>query len=127
MGPRSPFGLSASSRSVALPMRPGMREDRRRMTERLAVQVDGGAGSASARVRPYQPGDEDALVAMFRSTFPEVPRSLDDWRWCFRQAPEGPADICVLESDGRVVGTIAHVPVAAWIEGQGVVSPSDAT
>jgi GNAT superfamily N-acetyltransferase len=60
------------------------------------------------------------LVELSRSIFPEHygQRSLADWRWCFRQAPEGPADIRVLESEDRVVGSIAHVPVAVWIEGR---------
>ena len=90
------------------------------MSERLSIPVDGEgeAISAPARVRRYQLGDEDTLVEMSRSIFPENSRSLADWRWCFRQAPEGPADIRVLESESRVVGAIAHVPVAVWIEGR---------
>jgi GNAT superfamily N-acetyltransferase len=93
-----------------------MQEDQSRMSEGLAVQVDGEAGSA--RVRLYRLGDEGALVEMHRSIFPEESRTLDDWWWCFRQAPEGPADIRVLESEGRVVGAITHVPGAVWIEGR---------
>lgn len=88
------------------------------MSERLEIPGDGEAISASARVRRYQLGDEDTLVEMSRSIFPENSRSLADWRWCFRQAPEGPADIRLLESESRVVGAITHVPVAVWIEGR---------
>jgi GNAT superfamily N-acetyltransferase len=90
------------------------------MAERLATPSDGESISASTRVRGYRLGDEHALVEMSRSIFPEhyEQRSLDDWRWCFRQAPEGPADIRVLESEDRVVGSIAHVPVAVWIQGR---------
>jgi hypothetical protein len=87
-----------------------MQDDQSQMSEGLAIHVDGEAGAA--RVRRYRLGDEDELVEIYRSIFPEDSRTVDDWWWCFQQAPEGPADIRVLESDGRVVGAITHVPVA---------------
>ena len=93
-----------------------MQDDQSQLSEGLAIQVDGETGAA--RVRRYRLGDEDALVEMYRSIFPEESRTVDDWWWCFQQAPEGPADIRVLESDGHVVGAITHVPVAVWIEGR---------
>ena len=86
------------------------------MSEGLAIQVDG--ETSATGVRRYRLGDEDALVEMYGSIFPEESRTLDDWWWCFRQGPEGPADIRVLESEGRVVGAITHVPGAVWIEGR---------
>src|SRR5262245_17053707 len=57
---------------------------------------------------------------MSTSIFPEhyQQHSLPNWRWCFRQGPEGPADIRVLESEDCVVGSIVHIPVAVWIEGR---------
>ena len=88
------------------------------MSERPAVPVDGEAVSNMPHVRRYRLGDEDALVEMSRSMFPEHPKSIATWRWCYRQAPEGPADILVLESEDRVVGGIVHVPVAVWLEGR---------
>lgn len=95
-----------------------MQEDQSQMSERLAIPGDGEAVSDPARVRRFRPGEEDALLEMSRSIFPEDARSLADWLWCFRQAPEGPADIRLLECEGRMVGSIAHVPVAVWIEGR---------
>ena len=95
-----------------------LREDLPQLSERPAVPVDAEAMSTLVRVRPYRLGDEDALVEMSRSAFPMQSASLAKWRWCFRQAPEGPADILVLESEGRVVGGIVHVPVAVWLEGR---------
>jgi hypothetical protein len=90
------------------------------MSESLAIADDVDLISASGLVRRYRPGDEVALVEMSRSIFPELyaSRSLADWRWCFLQPPEGPADIRLVESEGRVVGSIAAVPVAAWIWGR---------
>ena len=67
-------------------------------------------------VRPYRAGDEKALVEVYSSLFRE--RSMAEWRWMFQQGPDGPADIGILESDDRVVGSIAHLPVAVWVGGR---------
>ena len=71
---------------------------------------------SSFEVRGYLPGDEEALVAMFSSMFRE--RSLAEWDSLFQRGPAGPADIRILTSDGRTIGSYAHIPVPAWVEGQ---------
>ncbi len=73
-----------------------------------------------AEVRPYRTGDEQALQAMFERVF-ERHRSLTEWRWRFRDAPAGPADIQVLQLDGSLVGHLAHVPMATWVDGRRLV------
>jgi GNAT superfamily N-acetyltransferase len=88
------------------------------VSERPTVPVDSEVISNMPHVRPYRLGDEDALVEMSRSILPDVSRSHAEWLWCFRQGPEGPADIRVLESEGRVIGCGVHVPMAVWIKGR---------
>ena len=67
-------------------------------------------------VRTYRPGDEEELLAMFVSIFRE--RSLAEWTWLFREGPHGPADIHLLESEGRTIGAVSHIPVNVWVRGE---------
>lgn len=69
-------------------------------------------------VRDYRPGDEPAIVAMFRSMLGD--RSIAEWEWLFLRGPGGPAMIGVLESEGRPVGSDAHIPVWGWVQGRRV-------
>jgi hypothetical protein len=68
-------------------------------------------------VRTYEPGDEHVILEMFERVFGHR-RTLEEWRWQFREAPEGPAVIHVLEDRGSAIGHIAHVPVAVWVAGR---------
>lgn len=77
-----------------------------------------GPSSAELRIRDYRGGDEVPLVEVYSAIF--RPRTLDEWRWVCESAPGGPAQIQVLEHDGRPVGCIVHVPVEAWVEGRRV-------
>jgi N-acetylglutamate synthase-like GNAT family acetyltransferase len=91
--------------------------------------VDADRGSSVARgaeqarletdfqVRMSRPGDEDAIIALLASVFPRS-RSRELWSWACEQAPDGPADVRVLEFEGRVVGCVVHVPASAWVEGK---------
>ena len=67
-------------------------------------------------VRSYRPGDEATLVAMFSTIFRE--RSLKEWTWLFRKGPHGPADIHILESEGRTIGSVSHIPVDVWVNAE---------
>lgn len=71
--------------------------------------------SPGRALRTYRPGDEQAIQAMYATVFGKQ-RSLEEWRWRFRDAPDGPALIHVLERDGRLVGHIAHVGFAVFVE-----------
>ena len=69
-------------------------------------------------VRPYAPGDEDALIRMFSEIFRD--RSIAEWEWLVDRGPAGPTEVLVLAAGDRVAGCIAHVPVTASIEGRRV-------
>ena len=67
-------------------------------------------------IREYRPGDEDQIREMIGRVFGDV-RSPSYWRWQYRDAPEGPALIHVLERGGRLVGHWAHIPVSVFVGG----------
>jgi hypothetical protein len=92
----------------------------RRLLRRAAGAPRGGAPKTGAglEVRPYAPGDEDALVAIFSSTFHR--RSVEEWRWLFSARPDGRTDIDirVLTTDGRIVGAVSHIGTDVWVAGE---------
>jgi hypothetical protein len=67
------------------------------------------------QVRLYRAGDEHSIVEMFASVL-GLELSLEAWRWRYQRGPHGPAQIHVLESNGRLVGHMAHLPGSAWVE-----------
>jgi hypothetical protein len=80
------------------------------------VAIDEATHEATFSVRPYKPGDEHEIQAMYNAVF-DRSRPLAEWRWRFLHAPDGPAVIYVLESDGRLAGHHAHVPGRVWVQG----------
>jgi GNAT superfamily N-acetyltransferase len=68
-------------------------------------------------VREYEPGDEDEIREMMGRVFGDRP-SPSHWRWHYRDAPEGPAVIHLLERDGVLAGHHAQVPVSVFVEGR---------
>jgi hypothetical protein len=74
-------------------------------------------------VRPYQAGDEQAILALFNRVFQEgnpdfVARTTGHWQWAFAQNPLGHQTF-VAESDGKVVGTYTAIP-ARWRFPEGI-------
>jgi Acetyltransferase (GNAT) domain len=69
-------------------------------------------------VRPFAPGDERPLAALFSALFRE--RSRTEWEWLFERGPGGPAEILVLSAGGLVAGSIAHIPLTAVVGGRRV-------
>jgi hypothetical protein len=61
-------------------------------------------------IREYREGDEVQINQLFNEVFGST-RSLDEWRWKFKQNPTKGLVIAVAESAGRVVGQYADVPV----------------
>ena len=76
------------------------------------------------RIRPYAPGDEDAILACYNRIFPDPergipPRSRAHWDWKFRDNPTGLLQTVVAEHrDLGIVGGYAGIPVAIWSEGR---------
>jgi ribosomal protein S18 acetylase RimI-like enzyme len=65
-------------------------------------------------IRPYAPGDRDAVNAVARAAFAQYARDYDDWpsfiEGIGRMAElAADADLLVAEQGGRVVGAVAHV------------------
>ncbi len=65
-------------------------------------------------IRPYRAGDEHGILELFNGVFevgnPDfVPRSLEQWRWQFADAPQG-HQTYVGEVDGRIVGQYTGIP-----------------
>ena len=61
-----------------------------------------------AMIRPLEKGDAPAVNALFRDVF-GVERSLETWRWLFREGPAGPALAVIAEKDEQVVGHAATI------------------
>jgi GNAT superfamily N-acetyltransferase len=70
-------------------------------------------------VRPYRPGDESGIVALFDRAFVR-PAPPGFWAWKYAQGPVGIDTIVVLDAGGRVVAHMGGVPVFAQLRGQRV-------
>lgn len=70
-------------------------------------------------LRPYAPGDEQAILETFNRVFREVcgegfrERSLAEWNWQFRENPRGMRVMLAVDRDGTVAAQYAAVPMAA--------------
>ena len=76
--------------------------------------------NASLVVRPYQPGDEHALLALHNRAFDgHAPRSLAHWNWRFRDNPVDRIEI-VLASDGAgdALAVYAVMPQRILLDGE---------
>lgn len=73
-------------------------------------------------IRPYRPGDEQAILDTFNVVFREtngegyVDRAIDTWNWQFRDNPEGLRISLAVTDDGTVAAQYAGVPLrqATW-------------
>jgi hypothetical protein len=89
-------------------------------------------------VRQYEPGDEHEILATFNRVFTRVdptfrPRTLEFWRWRFRDNPSGARMMLAFTPEGRVAGQLAVIVNRVRLEGrpsnfaQGVDQMSDAS
>jgi hypothetical protein len=62
-------------------------------------------------LRPYRPGDEEGIFALFRTAYGKD-RSPAYWRWKFCENPAGLQIMLAVTGTGEVVGQYAGVP--AW-------------
>jgi predicted N-acetyltransferase YhbS len=61
-------------------------------------------------MRPYAPGDEDGLVALFAEVFGRAV-SVDWWRWKLKGRPAAVENVLVaVSNDGEIVGQYAAIP-----------------
>jgi hypothetical protein len=61
-------------------------------------------------IRPYHEGDEHAILAVFGKVFPWARRSLEEWRWQYRDNPLGVHVFVGVLPDGSVVSQYAGIP-----------------
>ncbi|KYC40119.1 hypothetical protein WA1_29690 [Scytonema hofmannii PCC 7110] len=67
-------------------------------------------------VRPFRPGDELGIFALYHAVF-NVDISYQDWQWVYQQMPEEPAIIVVAENNEGIVGHYAVQPRPFWLHG----------
>jgi len=68
-------------------------------------------------VRPYQPGDEEGLVALFGRCFGRE-TTLAHWRWKMQSCEASYDTMWVAVQGDRHVGQYVGTPVTAWIRGE---------
>jgi hypothetical protein len=73
-------------------------------------------------IRPFRPGDEDAILATFNAVFGEndpsfVPRTRAEWDWAFAHNPAG-RRIWVAESEGVIAAQCAALPYRVHVDGR---------
>jgi len=73
--------------------------------------------SGTLAIRPYQAGDEAAILATFNLVFREVcgpdyvDRTLEQWRWAYQDNPAGHRISLAIADDGTVASQYAGMPM----------------
>jgi hypothetical protein len=70
-----------------------------------------------ATVRPYRPGDESGILALYRAVL-NVDLSKQSWQWDYQDVPEKAAIIVVAENHDGIVGHYAVQPRPFWLYDQ---------
>lgn len=86
------------------------------MAEGVAVSVR----YAGLTLRPYRPGDEEGILALFRRVFGQE-RSLAHWRWKFQDNPAGQQILLAVTETGELVGQYTAVPVRVNLDGKRII------
>jgi hypothetical protein len=78
---------------------------------------------SSFTVRPFEPGDEEGLLALFNRVFAEgnpgfVPRTLETWRRIYAQNPFGTQIFVGLDAERRIVANYSSQPAPAAVRGR---------
>jgi putative acetyltransferase len=87
-----------------------------------------GPRALAVSLRPYEPRDEDAAVALWlrswQATYPELDFAsrLDWWRERWRNELTQSADIVIAETGGELIGFVTVDPQACYLD-QIVVAP----
>ncbi|MHC4844968.1 MAG: hypothetical protein ACYTCU_02290 [Planctomycetota bacterium] len=74
-------------------------------------------------VRPYEPGDEEGLLALFNRVFAEgnpsfEPRTLETWRAIYLDNPAGMQTFVGLDVDSNIVANYSSIPAACSLRGE---------
>src|SRR5687767_11360423 len=72
--------------------------------------------------RPYRKGDETAILELFARSFPHAPRSIEHFRWKYRENPFGNERISLTFDEGRLVGHYAGYAVPFRAYGRDVLA-----
>jgi|GEM_PF-1131020 len=78
---------------------------------------------SSYSVRPYEPGDEEGILALFNRVFAEgnpafVPRTMATWRRLYAGNPAGLQIFVGLDADRRIVANYSALPAPAVVRGR---------
>src|SRR5262245_54835266 len=78
---------------------------------------------SSFSVRPYEPGDEEGILALFNRVFAEdnpafVPRTMEAWRAIYLDNPAGVQVFVGLDADRNVVANYSAIPAHAVVKGE---------
>src|SRR5574341_8248 len=92
------------------------------LNQDLTLSPEGAQEAQAARepwtIRPYRPGDEAQIVALFKKVF-NLERSVAHWYWKFRDNPGGEEHISLgVSASGRIVGQYAGLPVLMNWDGE---------
>jgi len=80
-------------------------------------------GARDFSVRPYRPGDEAGILALFARAFgSHGVRSRRLWEWEYRRCPEGRQIVLAVAADGEVLAHYATVPVRLHVAGSVVLA-----
>lgn len=75
---------------------------------------------ASWAIRPYRPGDEPQILALFHRAF-GIERSADYWTWKFGLNPLGRQIVLGVTPEDALIGHLAGIPLRVQAEGRPVV------
>src|SRR4029079_17636668 len=67
-------------------------------------------------IRPYSPGDEVAILDLFRRSF-HAERSVEHFAWKYRRNPCGNEHISLAWLAGKLAAQYAAYPVRVWRDG----------
>jgi hypothetical protein len=70
--------------------------------------------------REYRPGDEHPLNDLYNEVFSRR-RTIEQWKWQYRDAPAGPSKIVVIDDGGEIVGHEAIIPLRFHAFGREIV------
>lgn len=72
--------------------------------------------------RPWAAGDESQILDLFARSFPHAPRTLEHFRWKYRDDPWGNGHISLTFLEGRLVAHYAGYPVPFHAYGRDVIA-----